>query len=214
MTWICPLCSAELGELNGYCLYCKINDNTLVYNPDEYYIRDIRVEYITTGKGESMTPQEELFAKLFNHAKILVKDMDILELRAKREEWAKIAFEARAYLTAADDEELDRKKKSSPKGPTGFSRNLNTDETTTNAINTIRERQKKLTGKEKIREGLVKLFQDSGMTELEAQKEADSRMGAGAILKVRDDKAKGIVPEKAVAVASENKPVFNPFEKK
>lgn len=62
-------------------------------------------------KGElELTAQEELFSELFNHEKILVKDMDTLMLRAHREELAKIAFEARARLTAVDDEDNERKK--------------------------------------------------------------------------------------------------------
>src|SRR6266850_1991034 len=131
--WICPRCNEELGELNAICEYCKVNDNTIVYNPDKWFIRDIRINSIC--KGETMTPQEELFSQLFNHEKVLVKDMDTLTLRAHREELAKIAFEARARLTAVDDEDNTRKKNNDKK-PKGFERSLNTDETTTNAINT------------------------------------------------------------------------------
>src|ERR1700747_1784259 len=131
MNWICPNCSAELGEYNAWCEYCK-NDNVTVYNPDKYFIREIRIEHLTESSAKPMTPQEELFSQLFNHEKILVKDMDTLTLRAHREELAKIAFEARARLTAADDEEKTRKKGDKPEG---FKRSLNTDETTTNAIN-------------------------------------------------------------------------------
>src|SRR5260221_11654525 len=120
MTWICPECSAELGELNGYCEYCRYADNILIYNPDKYFIRDIRIFNICNG-GKTVTPQEELFSLLFNHEKVLVKDMDVLTLRAHREELAKIAFEARARLTAVDDEEQDRKKKHNGDGKTqGF----------------------------------------------------------------------------------------------
>lgn len=177
-----------------------------------------------------MTPQEELFSQLFNHEKILVKDMDMLSLRAHREELAKIAFEARARLTAADDEENDRKKKRS-EGTKGFERSVNTDETTTNAINKIKERQKKLSGKEKIREGLVALY-SKGMTRLEAEKAADAAMGAGAILaRIKDEKSKDIIKDTENIVRSPlsgnegftmTKPVddsakqkmFNPFDKK
>ncbi len=120
-----------------------------------------------------MTPQEELFAELFNHEKILVRDMEMLELRAHREELTKIAFEARARLTAVDDEDRMREKKSSTK-PLGFERSLNTDETTTNAINAIKDRQKRMSKQEKIQAGLEKL----GISSTDAAK----LMSAGTIL--------------------------------
>ena len=235
MNWICPRCSEELGELNGWCEYCKVADNTIIYNPDKYYIRDIRISHIITG-AKLMTPQEELFAQLFNHEKVLVKDMDTLALRAHREELAKIAFEARARLTAVDDEENTRKKLAKGDGkPTGFSRSVNTDETTTNAINTIKERQKRLSGKEKMLSNLIELYVKGGMSRLEAEKTATAAMGAGSILerlKSKEDKEAIINPNVHSPLSQENgfvmpdrkenqeqqkqtetKPFFNPFQK-
>jgi hypothetical protein len=151
-----------------------------------------------------MTPQEELFSQLFNHEKLLVKDMDILTLRAHREELAKIAFEARARLTAADDEENDRKKKNSP-GPRGFERSLNIDETTSNAINTLKERQKKLTKSEKIREGLIKLGIDPDA--------ADKIMSAKNILSQVTKVQNHSNPE-SEKQSEPTQQIFNPFEKK
>lgn len=152
-----------------------------------------------------MTPQEQLFSELFNHEKVLVKDMDILVLRAHREELAKIAFEARARLTAVDDEENGRKKKakdSDPNKPSGFSRSLNTDDKTSEMINTIKERQKGLSKIEKIIEGLIKLGY--------SRSEAESKMSAGKVL------AQVRASEKAIkeTKTEETKLVFNPFEKK
>lgn len=149
-----------------------------------------------------MTPQEQLFSELFNHEKSLVKDMDTLTLRAHREELSKIAFEARVRLTAVDDEDKHRKKDNKP---TGFSRSVNTDENTTNAINTIRERQKKLTKAEKIQAGLEKL----GISTADAAK----LMSAGAILaRIKDKTSKDILTKSDTPV-EEPKPVFNPFTK-
>jgi hypothetical protein len=208
MTWICPQCSEELGEYNGYCEYCKQENGQLVYNPDRYYIRDIRIHYIISERAEraKMTPQEELFSELFNHEKILVKDMDMLVLRAHREELSKIAFEARARLTAVDDEENDRKKKRQGDGVKGFERSLNTDEATTNAINTLKDKQKRLTKSEKIREGLIKLGIDPDA--------ADKIMSAKNILtQVQTPKVQNhAIPE--TELNKEYTPVFNPFEKK
>jgi len=210
MTWECPHCAAELGELNGYCEYCKNRDGTIVYNPDKYFIREIRIPHIISERIEQakMTPQEELFAQLFNHEKLLVKDMDTLTLRAHREELAKIAFEARARLTAADDEESGRKKKAAPTGAKGFARSVNTDETTTNAINTVKERQKRMTAAEKVQASLEKL----GISTADAEK----LMSAGTILaRIKDKKSQDILTGKneAVVEAAEPKSLFNPFAK-
>jgi hypothetical protein len=175
-----------------------------VYNPDKYCIREICIYHITQG-AEPMTPQEELFAKLFNHGKLLVKDLDALELRAKREEWAKIAFEARAYITAADDEENERKKakrKENGNKPTGFERSLNTDETTTDAINTIKERQKRMSKQDRIIESMKK----AGIPEADAEK----LLSPGLLLEKIKQRAK----EEEEKKKADYKPVFNPFEKK
>lgn len=94
-----------------------------------------------------MTPQEELFAKLFNREKVLVSTMTVLELRAHREELSKIAFEARAKMTAVDDEEKIRKPKKSE--VSGFSRSVNEDGSTRDLINTVKERQKGLSKKDR-----------------------------------------------------------------
>jgi len=144
----------------------------------------------------SMTPQEELFSEFFNSEKTLVKDMTILELRAHREELAKIAFEARARLTAVDDEEKGRKKK---KGEvTGFSTSLQTDELTTNAINNIEARKKKLSKDEKLIAGMAKLGIDA--------KAAQSIMSAGTLL--------ARMKSKSPADVESVKPVVNPFSKR
>lgn len=116
-----------------------------------------------------MTTSEDLFAKLFNHEKVLVKDMDDLSLEAHREELAKIAFEARARLTAVDDEKKERK----PRAIKGFARSVQTDDVTSDAINNITERKKKLSVVDKFREGMAKLGIDSSI--------ADSLMSAGTI---------------------------------
>lgn len=236
-SWTCPNCNEELGELNGYCVYCKELRDKIVFNPDKYFIREIRIYHIShrATKGSEMTPQEELFSQLFNHEKMLVKDMDILTLRAHREELAKISFEARARLTAVDDEDNDRKKKSAPSGARGFERSVNTDETTTDAINAIKNRQKKLSSKEKMLANLAALYEKSGMTAAEAEKQAASAMGAGKILEtIKDKKSKDILtnqetrsplsqdngfviqksPESLSNTTNEVKSIFNPFEKK
>lgn len=206
--WICPKCNETLGELNGWCEYCRANDNIYVYNPDRYYIRDVRIYHLTEGTAKPMTPQEELFSELFNHEKKLVCDMDTLTLRAHREELAKIAFEARARLTAVDDEDESRKKRKTAEGkPTGFERSLNTDDTATNAINAIKDRQKRLTKSERVQEGLKKLYELSGA--INPEKESNRVMSAQAIILEVQKKV-----EEAKQIKESAQPVFNPFAKK
>lgn len=144
-----------------------------------------------------MTPQEELFAHFFNDEKGIVGEMDTLTLRAHREELAKIAFEARARLTAVDDEERARKAKARKEsGPTGFSTSLTTDDVTSDAINAVKKRAARMSKMDKIKAGLAKLGIDT--------KDADSIMSAGTIL--------GRVKGEAVANTAPVK-IVNPFAK-
>lgn len=195
--WICHQCQNELGFLVDECVYCEVYEyKDFSFNP---YIHEL-LEYWSE---QTMTPQEELFKELFNHETLLVKDMDALTLRAHREELAKIAFEARARLSAADNEEKQRKPKKEDKG---FQRSINGDDVTSDVINTVKDRQKRLTKQEKIIEGLMKL---PGFD----RKLAEETLTAGA-LKGRLDKIKPS-EEKAEEKIEEVKiPVFNPFAKK
>jgi hypothetical protein len=207
--WQCPVCSEELGDYNAYCEYCLIRENTKVFNPDKHYIRDVCIYSITVGGAKPMTPQEELFAKLFNHEKSLVQDMDVLTLRAHREELSQIAFEARARLTAVDDEEQTRKKKANGESkPTGFERSLNEDDTARSAINAIKGREDKLSKKERVLAGLKKLYELAGASISET--DAAKLVAAGTILarvKEKPTELDGIPPK------TESRKLVNPFEK-
>lgn len=216
--WTCEVCNNELGDYNAYCEYCKRADDKIVYNPNKYYIREIVIYHLITGAAKPMTEQEELFKRLFNHEQSLVKDMDTLALRAHIEELSKIAFEARARFTAADDEERERRKEAKSNGKTnGFQRSLNTDETTTNAINAIKERQTKLTKKERVQEGLKKLYELAGSdnpSKLAAETASNAKLAE--VINKKTEEIRGplhspfIIAEKK----EEKKPFINPFAKK
>lgn len=248
--WLCPLCNEENGDLNGYCEFCYVLSNLRVYNPDKYYVREIKIQHIKddvmsselTGEqllasieaNERMTPQEKLHAKLSYHETVLVKDMDDLTLSAHIEELSQIAFEARSRHGAATAEK-DKRRKGSTK-TLGFERNLNIDETSTNAINVIRERQKKLTKAEKVAENLRQIYKGLGaphsVIESEVAKAMSARNMAGVVNRVQDTSKPGISnpfarkregvqaaideivngtkPQGAVA---EKKPIVNPFKK-
>lgn len=121
----------------------------------ENYFRIVEVGYKrAAGRGLQMTKDEELFAKFYNHEKLLVKDMDISGLREHREELQKIAFEAKARLVAADDEARERKAKTSNKEW------LVTDTTqpydVSQAINVVKKRADRMSKMDKLREQLQK----------------------------------------------------------
>lgn len=99
-----------------------------------------------------MTEQEELFAKFYNHEKILVKDMDHMQLREHREELQKIAFEAKARLVAADDEGRERKAKTNNKEWLVTDPAVNV----TDAINVVKTRAARMSKMDKLQADLRK----------------------------------------------------------
>lgn len=153
-----------------------------------------------------MTPQEELFAQFFNSEKELIfsKNMDMLELRAYREMLSKIAFEARARLAAADREVRDRDSKGT-KGK-GISVSVNTDESSTDAINRIKERTKKLDKGEKLIQSMMK----TGMDRATAEHIASAR----TIKEHQSSKLKSDGFRTEELITAPSKPVVNPFAKK
>lgn len=217
--WICPNCQNENGEYNAYCEYCYSNSddnaNTKHYNPDKYYVREIRFRHLTESisriRDEAMTPQEELFADFFNNYfnDTKVNALSDLELRAFREKMAKTALEAKAAVYASDKILESRK----PKGPQGFQRSINTDDVSSDAINIVRERTAKLTKKEQVLAGLRKLYEKAGLSLDE--KSATKLVEAGTILgRVKDKASQDILTGKLDKPKSEPRPNFNPFEKK
>lgn len=103
-------------------------------------------------RGKNMTPQEELFAKFYNHEKVLVKDMDFLQLREHREELQTIAFEAKARLVAADDETRERKAKTANKEWLVTDTQQPYDVSA--AINVVKTRASRMSKMDKLREQL------------------------------------------------------------
>jgi len=179
-----------------------------------HYMRDIMNNEGLNGEdliksiesNERMTPQEKLHAKLFYHETLLVKDMDTLTLRAHIEELSHIAFEARARHGAAAAEEQKRAK--GDKKAKGFERSLNTDPTTSDAINIIKERQKKLTKAEQLKKNLEQIYKDMGLANAaaEAEKVMSARNIAGVV------KAPNVTP--IPTPPSDGKTINNPFARK
>jgi len=159
-----------------------------------------------------MTPEEQLFSDFFQkHINILhpyVQDMDILEIRAYREKMALIAKEGKAAVYAADKAEQEVKKAKTAN--LGFSRSLEQDGVTSDAINVIKDRQKRLSKQEKLHKMLMDI---PGMSAAEA----NQMLSNTELLKRFKNKNQGEDLEKLKAEKVENKntiPMFNPFEKK
>jgi len=216
MSWICVRCNLTLVNL---VLVCYCGEKRGEFEPFDSIDRIVNKQriskldnllyaYRTSGVSEIMTHQEEEFKKFFNHEKILVKDMNALELRAHIEELARYAFVARARLSSALDEEDDRaKKKKKAEGPSGFTKSLNTDEVTTDAINAVKRRGEKLSKMDKIKQ---KLNSIPGMDPEFVQNVMSARNIRDQVSKIslhgKDEKRE----EKTITI---EKKIFNPFQK-
>lgn len=135
----------EICVNNWFYTNCKqISPNSPDYRQAETVRKELGLQY--------MTEQEELFAKFYNHEKILVKDMDYIQLKTHREELQTIAFEAKARLVAADDETRERKAKTSNKEwlVTDTNPNMNVSD----AINVVKTRAARMSKMDKLREQL------------------------------------------------------------
>lgn len=187
------LCESANGEFLLKLIRAKVSNYKLF----------ITLRRPEAGRLFLMTPQEELFTELFRDEKMIIHEMDDLSLEAHIEDLSKIAFEARARLTAAKDEKDERKK---TRGKSkGFSVNVEVDELHSNAINAAKG--KRQTKHEKIIAGLVKM----GMSQADAEK----TVTAGSLLATIRNKGS----EKLNAQATQDladgvvKPKFvNPFE--
>jgi hypothetical protein len=115
--WKCEDCRFYNDILTNYCRICHVYKPfwlTCEYQALVEIKRGIYFNYGIYGVTV-MTDQEELFAKFYNQEKLLVKDMDSVQLREHRDELSTIAFEAKARLVATDDEARERNKSSKSK---------------------------------------------------------------------------------------------------
>lgn len=224
--WQCPECDYICQADSVLCERCFHRYDTfrLVTKPgldldslsydiehNVFLLRCNRLDYLIGIKNRenpmSMNPQEELFASFFNDEKVQVKDLKDFELQQRREELAQIAHEARARLTAVDEEQRGRK---AAKAVRVF---VNNDELTSNAINSLTERNIKLSKREKM---ISNLMSKTGVDRAtaEAMVPADSSKG-NAI----NSRAKLEAVNKGIAIKTEreeaaSKPFVNPFAPK
>lgn len=153
MSWLCS-CGIRNSGTNESCAAIK----TTAWKERAHYQVSANspdwIMAVLAAKELNMTPQEELFAKFYNHEKILVKDMDHIQLKEHRDELQKIAFEAKARLVAADDENRERKAKASNKE--WLVTDAKPDYDVSNAINVVKTRAARMSKMDKLREQLQK----------------------------------------------------------
>lgn len=153
----------------------------------------------------NMTPKEKKHAKLFNHEKILVKDMDDATLKAHIEELQDICFEGRSRLAASDEEARERAAKK--KKEKGFRAVIAPDDFSVNAINNINERGRKLNKQEREIERLVSL----GM----ARADAENLYKGATVVAIKNHGAGSVEVDKIVnATPTKGAAFVNPFAKK
>ena len=220
MSWLCPKCNLNNVNFNKKCADKRCNTARPLNSPshsqsqshedayDEMLLR-CRIHYDIKELEDLMTPNEALYAEFFNKHTQLVKDMDLLELRAYREKMSLIALEGKAAARAAKVREDDKQSKDGK--PTGFERSVNIDEASTDAINAIKERQDRLSKDRKERltkaQKTEKSLAAAGFSETEIQQ----LMSPSAILaKLRMKKTAS--EETVTETVTETKPFINPFE--
>lgn len=218
MSWKCGKCGCNNVSANDICIYCRAKHGIVTLAPEERGYSDYdsilfkieivkidrllpeyRVAFNNIGE-EPMTPQEELFAEFFNSEKEFIADFTDEQLRARREELASYAFQARARLTAVDDVKRDKQKKTK-----GFQVSLEPDSLATEAINKVKTRQAKMDKTEKLIQSMMKTGMD--------RKTAESLLSSRTIA---DAKGQKVISKPLTEVKSEapSKPLVNPFEAK
>lgn len=147
MSWICTRCGLNNIAANKQCA-----DTRCKAIRPENYNDDYLSAVISDNVSRSLMEQDraELHAQFFHHESILVKDMDYVTLKTHREELERIAFEARARLTAVDAEERTRKASMSKEQREGLISRINPDPNVTDAINIVAERKKRMSKADKL----------------------------------------------------------------
>lgn len=210
MSWICPRCGLNNVNANKKCAdyRCKL-ERPYVSGFDDFdeILKSVQFRFLGLGEIDDMTPNEELYREFFNAvmANPEVHAKTDLELRAEREQLIIVITKGRAEVDARDKILRERK----PKGVQGFAASINADETSTNAINTIKERQKRMSKEDKVREGMKK----AGISAADIEK----MMSAGNMLQRLKMKATELFShdkkEESEQPSEPPKPFVNPFAK-
>jgi hypothetical protein len=176
--------------------------NKIKHNPNELFI---------------MNASELLFKEFFNNEKnVVVKTLNDAELQDHIEALEQFALEARARLYAADEEKRERSSKNKRFTVSGDNESL-----TSNAINAISERNKKISKRDKLVENMMKLI-DCDRATAEAMVPDTDKMSKGRAINASEalKKLNNQLPSSQVEISaeplikSEPKPFSNPFAPK
>lgn len=137
MPWLCSKCGLNNSVDNRKCADDKCNEP----RPAQY-----------DNASRSLMEQDraELHAQFFHHESILVKDMDYVTLKTHREELERIAFEARARITAVDAEQRLRDAQLTKGQRKNLISRINPDPLVTDAISIVGERKKRMSKLDKL----------------------------------------------------------------
>lgn len=210
--WNCPICKAYNDGLNTECVICYTEAPEHITGYYQGLLQISRGIFLKYGVYSYMNDAEELFKNFYNAQRILIKDMTLSELNQLRAELSKVAYEAKARLTATDDDLRERKAKDK-KSPWLVSTDDNVN--VSDAINTVKTRQSRMSKMDKMREQLMKTLDDKDLVD-EMIRNLEKRATENNLKSATFDSKKPLIVENQVTeksvvmIDTAEKPVFNP----
>ena len=151
--YICDSCNSYNDILSLSCHYCKTHiwDESLI-------LLSYRTKLLRTGEFIDMSnDQLELHIKYFHHEKTMIKDMDAVLMYERRDTLRLVAYEAKARLTAHDDEERERNAQRTKEQKAWLLSSSVNDPNVTDAIAAVKERTKRVSKSDKLLASLKSL---------------------------------------------------------
>jgi hypothetical protein len=158
--WNCEICKGYNDVLNNHCVFCK------AYKPD--WITSKHQALIEIDRGifdwygilegrvnNTVTPNEELFAKFYSEEMLLVQGMNDADLDEHIHELESIAREAKSRITAATENKRTRAAKSGNKS--WKVEPLGPDPTVTDSLNKVKQRSQRMSKLDKMRDSMAAL---------------------------------------------------------
>lgn len=113
------------------------------------------MKYLESENKRMKTEADDLFEKFYTHEKILISSMSYEEFKLHEEELAKVAFEAKARLTAVVDKKREDSAKQKANQKEWLMPRTDAEEAlVSDVINTVQTRKKRLNKVEKLNEML------------------------------------------------------------
>lgn len=147
----CNICNSYNDILTSRCWNCQS------YRPNSLEILAARVSIQRTGEFIAMAESKtiELHTKFFMEERILIKDMDSVQIRERRAKFELIALEARSRITAEDAEERERNSKLTKEQRDWLISNPGIDPNVSDRL--IKEKKQRQSKADKLLESMKKL---------------------------------------------------------